>query len=424
MKNKTLIFFSTFLIFFISISIGKNIYFKKVLQKELSKSLKQDITIKKANLNIFSNSFELKNTILEKDGILVTNLYTKMNFKDYLKDKKNFTIESIHIKDIIFINNVDSSEENILRAKEVNKNEKTSQFLSEFDKQIKNESNLSSLFNSALNRENLSKNASNNLIDFLIKNTDFIDVIIQNEVNFHLKNEINSFSKKSKEFIYKIKSSDKKNNIFIKSISFSGTTKSINFSGNLENFNTNLSKNISFPINITLKETHGDGIGKIYGDLNSQTFSGTVYLKLSNFAFNSFNEIENYLSSGMVSSEQIININGEIFKIDGTTEINRAQFNKNIILNSKNLDNFKKNILNEFMKLSEQKEYHLKIHTNFSTNTNFIIIKTSLPDEIRRILASNRIVFNDFLQNQLKNEYKNSFEDKKNKIKNFFKNIF
>ncbi|MGL4652883.1 hypothetical protein [Cetobacterium sp.] len=424
MKNKTLIFFSTFLIFFISISIGKNIYFKKVLQKELSKSLKQDITIKKANLNIFSNSFELKNTILEKDGILVTNLYTKMNFKDYLKDKKNFTIESIHIKDIIFINNVDSSEENILGAKQVSKNEKTSQFLSEFDKQIKNESNLSSLFNSALNRENLSKNTSNNLINFLIKNADFIDIIIQNEVNFHLKNEINSFSKKSKEFIYKIKSSDNENNIFIKSISFSGTTKSINFSGNLENFNTNLSKNISLPINITLKETRGDGIGKIYGDLNSQTFSGTVYLKLSNFAFNSFNEIENYLSSGVVSSEQIININGEIFKIDGTTEINRAQFNKDIILNSKNLDNFKKDILNEFMKLSEQKEYHLKIHTNFSTNTNFINIKTSLPDEIRRILASNRIVFNDFLQNQLKNEYKNSFEDKKNKIKNFFKNIF
>lgn len=111
-------------------------------------------------------------------------------------------------------------------------------------------------------------------------------------------------------------------------------------------------------------------------------------------------------------------------KIDGTTEINRAQLNKNIISNSKNLDNLKKNLLNEFIKLSEKKEYHLKVYNNFSTNTNFINIKTTLPDEIRRTLVANRSVFNDLLENQLKDQYKSSFEEKKSKVKNFFKNIF
>lgn len=423
MKYKKTIFFSTFLIFFISLSITKDFYFKKVLEKELSNSLKQKITIKKANLNIFSNSFELKNTILEKDRILITNLYTKMSFKDFLKDKKNFTIDSIEVNDIIFINQTEVLQEPILQIEE-HKNEKTSQFLNEIDKQVKSESNISKFFSSALTKENLSKTASNNLVNFLIKNADFIDLIIQNEINIQLKNEIDSFSKKYKEFIYKIKSSNNENNIFIKDIFFSGTTETINFSGNLKNFNTNLSKNIALPIDINLKEIKGSGHGKIYGDLNSLVLSGNIYLKLDSFTFNSFSNIENYLSAGVISSEQIININGEILKIDGTTEINRAQLNKNIISNSKNLDNLKKNLLNEFIKLSEKKEYHLKVYNNFSTNTNFINIKTTLPDEIRRTLVANRSVFNNLLENQLKDQYKSSFEEKKSKVKNFFKNIF
>ena len=147
-------------------------------------------------------------------------------------------------------------------------------------------------------------------------------------------------------------------------------------------------------------------------------------MKLNNFKATSFNNINTYLSDGNINSEQIININGEIIKIDGTTEISHIQINKSTIQNSNSLDNFKKNILNEFIRLTETKEYNLKVYNNFSTNTNFINIKTTLPEEIRRTLINNRVTFNDFLENQLKNQYKNSFEEKKNKVKNFFKNIF
>ena len=219
MKNKTKIFFLAIIASVILGSIGKNIYFKRILEKELSKSLKQNVTIKKANLNILSNSFKLENTIFEKDKIQITHLYTEMSFKEFLKDKKNFTIESIDIKDIIFINqsevssSTNSKDETIttkfpehnISAKSEIKNEKTSQFLNEIDKQIKNDGGLSNIFNSALNKENFSKNMSNNLTNFLIKNADFIDIILQTEINSHLKNRINSFSKNSKEFIYKIK---------------------------------------------------------------------------------------------------------------------------------------------------------------------------------------------------------------------------
>lgn len=438
MKNKTKIFFLAIIASVILGSIGKNIYFKRILEKELSKSLKQNVTIKKANLNILSNSFKLENTIFEKDKIQITHLYTEMSFKEFLKDKKNFTIESIDIKDIIFINqsevssSTNSKDETIttkfpehnISAKSEIKNEKTSQFLNEIDKQIKNDGGLSNIFNSALNKENFSKNMSNNLTNFLIKNADFIDIILQTEINSHLKNRINSFSKNSKEFIYKIKIKNNKNNILIKNISFSGSNNNIKFLGNFKNFNTDFSKNTLLPINITLSEINGNGEGKIYGDLNSNTLSGNIYMKLNNFKATSFNNINTYLSDGNINSEQIININGEIIKIDGTTEISHIQINKSTIQNSNSLDNFKKNILNEFIRLTETKEYNLKVYNNFSTNTNFINIKTTLPEEIRRTLINNRVTFNDFLENQLKNQYKNSFEEKKNKVKNFFKNIF
>ncbi|MGL5175392.1 MAG: hypothetical protein ACRC7F_03425 [Cetobacterium sp.] len=438
MKNKTKIFFLAIIASVILGSIGKNIYFKRILEKELSKSLKQNVTIKKANLNILSNSFKLENTIFEKDKIQITHLYTEMSFKEFLKDKKNFTIESIDIKDIIFINqsevssSTNSKDETIttkfpehnISAKSEIKNEKTSQFLNEIDKQIKNDGGLSNIFNSALNKENFSKNMSNNLTNFLIKNADFIDIILQTEINSHLKNRINSFSKNSKEFIYKIKIKNNENNILIKNISFSGSNNNIKFLGNFKNFNTDFSKNTLLPINITLSEINGNGEGKIYGDLNSNTLSGNIYMKLNNFKATSFNNINTYLSDGNINSEQIININGEIIKIDGTTEISHIQINKSTIQNSNSLDNFKKNILNEFIRLTETKEYNLKVYNNFSTNTNFINIKTTLPEEIRRTLINNRVTFNDFLENQLKNQYKNSFEEKKNKVKNFFKNIF
>lgn len=438
MKDKTKIFFLAIIASVILGSIGKNIYFKRILEKELSKSLKQNVTIKKANLNILSNSFKLENTIFEKDKIQITHLYTEMSFKEFLKDKKNFTIESIDIKDIIFINqsevssSTNSKDETIttkfpehnISAKSEIKNEKTSQFLNEIDKQIKNDGGLSNIFNSALNKENFSKNMSNNLTNFLIKNADFIDIILQTEINSHLKNRINSFSKNSKEFIYKIKIKNNENNILIKNISFSGSNNNIKFLGNFKNFNTDFSKNTLLPINITLSEINGNGEGKIYGDLNSNTLSGNIYMKLNNFKATSFNNINTYLSDGNINSEQIININGEIIKIDGTTEISHIQINKSTIQNSNSLDNFKKNILNEFIRLTETKEYNLKVYNNFSTNTNFINIKTTLPEEIRRTLINNRVTFNDFLENQLKNQYKNSFEEKKNKVKNFFKNIF
>ncbi len=421
MKNKMLVFTSSILIFLIILFWGKNIYFKNIITKQLSTSFKQEVTIKKANFSFFNNSFELKNLSLIEYNISIEKIECKMDFKKFLKSKNNFTINNLTLNGISFNNNLISSP----LTNTNNSNEKTTEFLKEIDNKIQFDKNLSKFFSSSFNKDNFSKTLSNNLINFLIQNTDYIDVIIQKEINIQFKEQINNFSKKTKDLLLKIKNHnnlEKNTNIFIENISFSGKISKIDFNGSFKDFNTNLSKNISLPLNIFL--SHENGSGKVYGDINTNTLVGNIYVSLSNFNVHSFYKVNNYISNGTLSSEQLISISGETLKIDGTTIIDNIKLNKDFILNSPKLDDIKKNILEELIKLTENNYHTLSITNHFSNNTDIVTIKTSIPNEVKRTLINNRELFSVFLENQLKNKYENNLKEKKNRIKNFFKNIF
>lgn len=421
MKNKMLVFTSSILIFLIILFWGKNIYFKNIITKQLSTSFKQEVTIKKANFSFFNNSFELKNLSLIEYNISIEKVECKMDFKTFFKSKNNFTINNLTLNGISFNNNLISSP----LTNTNNSNEKTTEFLKEIDDKIQFDKNLSKFFSSSFNKDNFSKTLSNNLINFLIQNTDYIDVIIQKEINIQFKEQINNFSKKTKDLLLKIKNHnnlEKNTNIFIENISFSGKISKIDFNGSFKDFNTNLSKNISLPLNIFL--SHENGSGKVYGDINTNTLVGNIYVSLSNFNVHSFYKVNNYISNGTLSSEQLISISGETLKIDGTTIIDNIKLNKDFILNSPKLDDIKKNILEELIKLTENNYHTLSITNHFSNNTDIVTIKTSIPNEVKRTLINNRELFSVFLENQLKNKYENNLKEKKNRIKNFFKNIF
>ena len=421
MKNKMLVFTSSILIFLIILFWGKNIYFKNIITKQLSTSFKQEVTIKNANFNFFNNSFELKKLSLLEYNLSIENVKCKMDFKAFFKSKNNFTINDLNLTGISFNNNSES----IPTTNIGNSNEKTTEFLKEIDNKIQFDKNLSKFFSSSFNKDNFSKTLSNNLINFLIQNTDYIDVIIQKEVNIQFKEQINHFSKKTKDLLLKIKDNnnlENNKNIFIENISFSGKISKIDFNGSFKNFNTDLSKNISLPLNIFL--SHENGNGKIYGDINTNTLVGNIYVSLSNFNVHSFYKINNYISNGTLSSEQLISISGETLKIDGTTIIDNIKLNKDFLLSSPNLDDIKKNILEELIKLTENNYHTLSITNYFSNNIDIVTIKTSIPSEVKRTLINNRELFSVFLENQLKNKYENNLKEKKNKIKNFFKNIF
>lgn len=421
MKNKMLVLTSSILIFLTILFFGKNIYFKNIITKQLSTSFKQEVTIKNANFNFFNNSFELKKLSLLEYNLSIENVKCKMDFKAFFKSKNNFTINDLNLTGISFNNNSES----IPTTNIGDSNEKTTEFLKEIDNKIQFDKNLSKFFSSSFNKDNFSKTLSNNLINFLIQNTDYIDVIIQKEVNIQFKEQINHFSKKTKDLLLKIKDNnnlENNNNIFIENISFSGKISKIDFNGSFKNFNTDLSKNVSLPLNIFL--SHENGNGKIYGDINTNTLVGNIYVSLSNFNVHSFYKINNYISNGTLSSEQLISISGETLKIDGTTIIDNIKLNKDFLLSSPNLDDIKKNILEELIKLTENNYHTLSITNYFSNNIDIVTIKTSIPSELKRTLINNRELFSVFLENQLKNKYENNLKEKKNKIKNFFKNIF
>lgn len=426
MKKKILAILSSVLLLLAFLFFGQNIYFKNTIEKHMSISLKQKVSIKRATLNIFNNSFELKDTVLLKDNILIDSIQCQMNFKEFLKNRDNFTIDNLNITGVTLDSDLKTGDNSSLTPSDVEfNNEKTTEFLKEIDKKIQFENNLSKFFKSSFNRDNFSKTLSNNLIDFLIKNVDYIDIIIQKEFNLKFKKQIAYFSERSKEILTSIKNSanlDTNSNILIKNISFNGSLLDIKFHGTLKNLNTNLSKNMSLPIDISLSQ--GDSIGKIYGDINTKLLIGNIYINLYNFNIESFKKINNYVLSGAFSSEQLITISGETLKIDGTSKIDNLKLNRDFILESQKLDEIKKNILKEIINLTEQKYHTLTVSNNFSNNMEIVTIKTSIPMEVKRTLIVNRQSFNDFLESQLKSKYENTVKEKKNKIKNFFKNIF
>ena len=425
MKNRILISISSLFFILFIFFLGKNIYLKNYVTKQLSIIFKQEVSLKKVSVNIFDNSFKLNNLSLPKDNILIEEVYGDMNFKYFTKNKKNFTIDNLNLKNIHFNSNLNFNNSSESLNSTNTDNENTIEFLKEIDKKIQFDKNISKFFSSSFNKDNFSKTLSDNLTDFLIKNSDYIDVIIQKEINLQFKNQIETFSKKSKDILMSLKnnsSNENNSNIFIKNITFSGKLMDINFSGTLKNFNTNLSKNNSIPLNILL--SHENSIGKIYGDINTKNLSGNIYLYLSNFNIGSFPKIKNYISSGFLTTEQSISILGDILKINGTTTIDKISFNKEALLKSEKLDNIKKEIFREVINLTEANYHSLTISNNFSNNIEVVIIKTSLPEEMRKVLINNRKIFINFLENQLKIQYDEHIKEKKNKMKNFFKNIF
>ncbi|MGL4988686.1 MAG: hypothetical protein ACRC5F_05545 [Cetobacterium sp.] len=420
MKNKILTSIFSALVFLLVLNFGTNIYLNKIITKQLSEVLNEEIIIKKTSLNIFNNSLTLKDVQFSKKEILIKNIKVKMSIKDFIKDKNNFNIDSLNFENINFKNS--KSNNNIVSE---SKNDKAEQFFDEIDKQIKGSKGLSTFFKSKFNNENFTKNSSENLTNFLIKNVDFVDSIIQSEINTILKTDIESFSKLSKEFLSSLKiSKSNEHEIFIKSIIFNGNIDNVLFKGEFKNISTNLSKNSSIPLNLSLNEKNGSGNGQIYGTFNTYTFDANIYIKLFNFNVMSFKNINKYLSNGVLNSEQLLSISGYNITIDGTTNLNNIIFDRETINSANKLDKLKKVLLNKIVDLLETNESNLNIFSNFSTKNKIITIKTTIPNTLKKELSSNRLAFNSFLENELKGEYRHNLEEGKNKLKNFFKNIF
>lgn len=418
MKKNNILTFSILILFLLSFVLGKDFYIKNLLTQNLSKSFNQNIEIQYAHLNIFSQKITLKNTTFKKNHILIKDVNFTIDFKDILSN--NIVIDTLNLNGISLI------EAPIKNKEEISTSDNTTgDFFKEIEKKVALKDNFSKIVSAKFNKSKIINSVSENLIDFFITNTDYIDIVIQKEINLHLKDDIVGLSTFYKDIFQNLEN-EKANptiqkNIDINKVNFNGNIKNIDFDGYIENLSNNFSKVSISPLKINISQQNAKG--EIFGDIDLNLFNSSIYFKIFNFDLREFPILSKYVSQGNISFDQIISMNKSVFSINGSADISNLEIKKEDIINSLNTTNLNKSILKNIILSSEPNLNNIFISNNFSTNSEIISIKTSLPNQLKSSLIKNRIEITKSFEKNIETHHKDSFEEKKSSFKNFFKNI-
>ncbi|MEG3013905.1 MAG: hypothetical protein RR795_05490, partial [Cetobacterium sp.] len=117
------------------------------------------------------------------------------------------------------------------------------------------------------------------------------------------------------------------------------------------------------------------------------------------------------------------NINRSMISINVSSDITNLIIKKDSIIDDLKTNNLNKEILNSIITASESNLNKITISNNFSTTSNIIGIKTSLPGQFRGALIKNRTELTKAFEKTIETHYNDSFQKKKNSFKNFFKSI-
>lgn len=436
MKKKLSISFSIIIGVFIALIFLKDLSLKYILQKEASKALKQEVTIKYAHLNLISQNITISNLSLKKSDILVSKIVFDINPIEILKNK-NINIDTLDILNITNLkNNKDhlsdtqiKDKESKTNNKEVISNKASTAFFKELTEEVAIQNNLSNLFSGNFNTKNITNNLSHNFFDFLIKNVDYIDIILEKELNKKLKSDIISFNKNYKDFIENLdkfkNDSNLKYTVNINNTNFTGLIKNINFNGTIKNISTNFSKAIDIPITINLSQKNN--VGQIFGNLNLNSLSGELYIKAPKINLLEINNSKEYIKHGNLFIEQKISLNNNSITIAGETNISNLKLNKESIVNHLNTTSLNKSLILKTLTFVDSNITSFTANTYFVNKNDFITLKTSLPDQVKGILIRNKDLLNSDISKTIENHYDQVIEKKKNNFNNFikkFKDIF
>lgn len=424
MRKKITLLLSISTIFLGCFIVGKDFYIKSILTENLSKTFKQDVTITYAHLSILSQKISLKNTTFNKTGISIKNADFDINFKDFF-NSSDLNIKTLNLDNVSLIEN--SKNRGTL---EETKNEplvddSVQAFFKEIERKTSIKDNFSRIFSSNFDKSKVVSSASENLMNFLLSNTDYIDVIIQKEINLILKDDISKISIFYKEFMQNLENEKfnptVKRIITINRLNFNGNINNFSFDGNVENLTNNFSKATSLPIIVNLSQA--DAKGQIFGNINLKDLNCSLYLKLFNFDLNRFPILSKYVLQGNISFVEVININRSMISINGSSDISNLIIKKDSIIDNLKTNDLNKGILNSVITASESNLNKITISNNFSTASNIIGIKTSLPGQLRGSLIKNRTELTKAFEKTIETYYNDSFQEKKNSFKNFFKSI-
>lgn len=424
MRKKITLLLSISTIFLGCFIVGKDFYIKSILTKNLSKTFKQDVTITYAHLSILSQKISLKNTTFNKTGISIKNANFDINFKDFF-NSSDLNIKTLNLDSISLVEKSKNKDTLEAPKSEPLVDDSVEVFFKEIERKTSIKDNFSRIFSSNFDKSKVVNSVSENLMNFLLNNTDYIDVIIQKETNLILKDDISKISIFYKEFMQNLENEKFnptiKREITIDRLNFNGNINNFSFDGNIENLTNNFSKATSLPIIINISQ--GDAKGQIFGNINLNLLNSSLYLKFFNFDLNRFPILSKYVLQGNISFVEVININRSMISINGSSDISNLIIKKDSIIDDLKTNNLNKEILNSVITASESNLNKITISNNFSTTSNIIGIKTSLPGQFRGALIKNRTELTKAFEKTIETHYNDSFQKKKNSFKNFFKSI-
>lgn len=421
--KKTAITLTTIILIIVAIIFAKDIYFKNIVQKELSKSLDQEVTLSYAHLGLISQDISLSDIKLKKDGINIKNINFDISIKDLLNNKK-ISIKHLNMDDITFSKKQTVSKiENNKKKSDVNTNV-TKEFFKELTNNIAVEKNISNIFSGSFNIDKISGSLSDNLVNFLINNADYIDIILEKELNLSLENNLIKFKTNFSQTLLKLetlKEIPQEYSINIKNTTFNGTYLDFNFNGDIKDINNNFNSNA--PINFEIIFTQKDSTGTIVGNANLNTLTANLAIKAPKIYLSSFTNLKNYINNGNMSLDYNFNINNSNLFVQGTSSLFNIDLNKDNIINSLNTNKLNKKITKEILVLGEENIKTFSATTKYSTEYNTIKLKTSLPEQLRSTLINNKNILNKEFTKTIEEHYDGVIEEKKKNITNIFENF-
>lgn len=432
--TKKKIVFLVFVAIIFSLFLAKNIIINNILERELSKSLNQNVHIGSTNFGFISKNISINNIYFEGYNLKIGNINTKVPLKEIL-NSQDIEFENIDIKNIIIAkptkNNIEPFSSNLQEESEIippapRKNSpSTEKFLKELNKVSAVEKNLSNVFSQLFDKEKITQTLSGSLNKFLINNLDYIDIILEKETNLYLEkdltelkinylNGINEFKKLSKmEMPFKIK---------ITNLNFDGSFEDFKFNGTIKNLSNDFKSEI--PITISGNFSQFDSKGNFNGNFILSQIKGNFEISSPKIYLTDFPEIKSFLNSGNLTLNIQLNILDENFELLGNNSAFNIALNYPAIKDYFNTSDLNKTIIEYFLKLGEENIKTFELNTKYTTNENYLRISTNLPAEFRSILINNNSKVNDEIGKTIENHYEEKIEKKKESISNFFKNIF
>lgn len=427
-------FLQGIIIFLMVLVVGffglKDTMIKKVLEKELTKSLGTTVRIYGVDYSVFKELLELKGVGVESrendayDIVNIGNITTKLNYKELFN--KKVRLDSVDIKNISF--NMETNRENVKQPLLNARQEIVSTNKPMSDEEIKKIAAM--VLN---NYEALAKVSKDDKVRFETAKGIFLAAttpLIDQYVDYKLKSV-------AEEYIYDIikeyraisnniqlgmkEASDMEWSIEVGKVNISTTLFGREFRGVISEFSTDRKK-MNKQVEFVLESLNGGETGRISGAINPYMMEGEIATVINNADISEVKEIADY-ARGLAFLNQKIVLSNEDIAVNGKVEV------KSIVLNKESIAKKLLNDKDAIEKISgnvSDRIGDMEITYRYNPVSKKITVDSNIAEEIGIYMGADNSQLKK-LEKQFKEKYgeeiKKGKEELKSKLEGFLKSF-